>query len=130
MHRHLTLVLATLALSAAAFAQNFSTSSGTTFRSDGAYQIGYAANLNIGDTEINLTNDGIRAGFYGNGSLGNICANVYTFDPQEEEISCCSCLITPNGLNSLSAKKDLVNDTLTPATPNSIVIKLVATIPG
>ncbi|MGD1094755.1 MAG: hypothetical protein ABSB35_22520 [Bryobacteraceae bacterium] len=121
MHKHLTLVFATLALSVAAFAQ---------FQDNG-YQIGYAANLNIGDSEINISNDGFRAGFYPNAlGAGNICANVYVFDPQEEEVACCSCLVTPNGLVSLSAKNDLISDVLTPAIPTSIVVKVTATVPG
>jgi hypothetical protein len=123
MHKHLTLVLATLALSAAAFAQ-----------SDYYYQVGYAANLNIGDSELNISNDGFRFGFYNNNTTGNgagnICVNVFTFDPSEEEISCCSCLVTPNALVSLSAKNDLINNVLTPAIPTSIVVKLTATVPG
>ena len=51
----------------------------------------------------------------------NICVNVYTFDPAEEEIACCACLVTPNGLNSLSAVSDLTSNPLTPAIPTSIV---------
>jgi hypothetical protein len=125
MHKQLTLVFATLALSTVAFAQT---------QSDLDYHIGYAANLNIGDSEINISNDGFRAGFYNNNTTGlgagNICANVYVFDPSEEMVSCCSCLVTPNALISLSAKNDLINDVLTPAIPTSIVIKLVATVPG
>ncbi len=91
-HKQLTMILATLALSTVAFAQ------------DGAYQIGYAANLNIGDSEVNLSNDGNQGGFIGATPFkteGNICVNVYTFDPAEEEIACCACLVTPNGLNAL-----------------------------
>src|SRR5580658_4645112 len=108
MHKQLILIFATLALSTAAFAQ------------DGSYQIGYAANLNIGDSVLNLSNDGALAGFIGAGTTGNICVNVYTFDPAEEEIACCACLVTPNGLNSLSAISDLISNPLTPAIPTSI----------
>jgi hypothetical protein len=123
MNKHITLAFATLALSTIAFAQ---------FQ-DGVYQIGYAANLNIGDSQINISNDGAFGGFYNNNTTGlgagNICVNVYTFDPSEEEISCCACLVTPNALVSLSAKNDLINNVLTPAIPTSLVIKLVATVP-
>ena len=45
-------------------------------------------------------------------------------------ISCCSCLVTPNGLVHLTANNDLVSNTLTGIRPNSIVIKLVATATG
>jgi len=117
-----SLVLAALALSTVAFAQQ-----------DGPFQIGYAANLNIGDSVVNLSNDGWNYGVFGplsNVGTGNICVNTYVFDPQEEEIGCCACLVTPNGLNSLSAKADLISNNLTPAVPTSIIIKLLATQPG
>ena len=55
---------------------------------------------------------------------------MYVFDPSEEEVACCSCLVTPNALVSLSAKNDLINNVLTPAIPTSIVIKIVATVPA
>jgi hypothetical protein len=83
------------------------------------FQVHYASNLNIGDSVINFTNAGT--------SGGNICANVYTFSPDEQLISCCSCNVTPNALVSLSANSDLVSNTLTPAHPTSIVVKLIAT---
>jgi hypothetical protein len=96
---------------------------------DGIYQVGYAANLNIGDSIVNVSNDGINGGPI-SGTTGNICVNTYVFDPEEEEISCCACLVTANGLYSLSAEKDLISNNLTPAIPTSIVIKLVGSIPG
>ena len=90
-----------------------------------AFQVRYAANLNVGDSVINVTNAGTQntAG----GALTNICVNVYAFSPDEQLISCCSCVVTPNALVSLSARSDLISNTLTPAVPNSIVVKLVAT---
>lgn len=98
---------------------------------DGPFQIGYAANLNIGDSVVNLSNDGVQGGFDPNkGGAGNLCVNVYAFDPQEEEVACCSCLVTPDGLNSISPKSDLISNTLTPAIPSSIVIKLVSSTPA
>src|SRR5580698_9596639 len=121
MHKQLTMIFATLALSTVAFAQN------------GVYQIGYAANLNIGDSEVNLSNDGSQGGFINATPFkteGNICVNVYTFDPAEEEIACCACLVTPNGLNALSVKSDLASNPLTPAIPTSEVIKLLASEPA
>lgn len=85
-----------------------------------SYQIRYASNLNAGDSFIDFTNTG--------SSNSNICANVYTYSPDEQLISCCSCLVTPNGLTSLSAVNDLTGNTLTPVRPSSVVVKVVATI--
>ncbi len=39
-------------------------------------------------------------------------------------------MVTPNALVSLSAKNDLINTALTPAIPTSIVVKLLASVPG
>ena len=119
-----SIALSALAISTLAFGQ--------IAREDGGYKVGYAANLNIGDSILNLSNNGINGGVFGAipPTLGNICVNTYVFDPQEEEIGCCACLVTPNGLNSLSAKSDLISNNLTPAVPTSIVIKLVGTTPA
>jgi hypothetical protein len=102
--------LAALALSTVAFSQ--------TIGPDDAFLVRYAANLNIGDSVVNVTNTGT--------SGGNLCANVYTFDPAEELISCCTCSVTPNGLQSLSVRNSLISNTLTAAIPTSVVIKMVA----
>src|SRR5579871_2944216 len=91
---------------------------------DPYFQVRYAANVgptsNV-DSYVNITNT--------NAASGNLCVNVYTFSPDEQEISCCACLVTPNGLVSLSAKNDLISNTLTPAIPNSIVVKLTSSLP-
>ncbi len=94
MHlRILVLALATLVVSSVAFGQVIN------IAVPDAFQIDYASNLNIGDSVVNITNAGTVNGA---DPLGEICANVYTFDPAEELISCCTCLVTPNGLDSLS----------------------------
>ena len=124
MHTKLSLTLAAMTLSMVAFGQPLDTS----------FQIRYAANLTAGDSVINLTNTGANGaslngpGF--GGAAGNICVNVYAFSPDEQLISCCSCLITPNGLVSLSVNQDLVSNTLTGVRPNSVIIKLVNTLAG
>jgi hypothetical protein len=89
------------------------------------FQIFDPANLNVGDSVINITNTGTENTT--TGAVTNICANVYTFSPDAQLISCCSCVVTPNALVSLSANSDLVSNTLTPAHPTSIVVKLLTT---
>ncbi len=94
------------------------------------YQVAYASNLNVGDSYVNLTNVGapqltIIQGGAPALTNGKMCVNVYTFSPDEQMISCCSCPVTPDALVSLSARNDLISNTLTPAVPTSIVIKLL-----
>jgi hypothetical protein len=93
---------------------------------DGSFQVRYASNLPIGDSVINVSNTGANSTNPFPTQNGNLCVNVYTFSPDEQLISCCSCLVTPDGLVSLSARNDLISNTLTPGVPTSIVIKLVA----
>jgi len=89
-----------------------------------AFQLRYAANLSIGDSVINLTNAGTRAG---TDPAGTVCANVYVFTPDETMIACCACPIPPNGLRSYSARNDLISASMAPGVPTSIVVKLLAT---
>jgi hypothetical protein len=116
MQLRLRLALAALAFATVALAQNPITA-------DSPFQVRYASNLNIGDSVINITNTGAASG-------NNICVNVYTFSPDEQEVSCCTCVVTPNALQSLSVKNDLISNTLTPAVPTSVVVKLLATTGG
>jgi len=93
------------------------------------FQVSYAANLNAGDSAINITNTGSTDP---NDPTvpDSLCANIYTFDASEEMVSCCSCLVTPNALVSLSVQGDLISNTLSPATPTSVVVSIVATDAG
>jgi hypothetical protein len=98
------------------------------------FQISYAANLIAGDSYVDATNSGASASTgAGSGTSasipGSLCLNVYIFTPDEQPLECCSCPVTPNGLASLSAQRDLISNPLTPATPTSVVIKLLATVP-
>ena len=116
--------LAALFSSVAAFAQT----------ADAPFQVRYAANLTIGESYINITNTGANgAALLGPGfgtQSGNICVNVYAFDPGEELISCCSCLVTPDQTVNLGVNRDLTVKTLTGVVPASVTVKLLATLAG
>jgi hypothetical protein len=111
-----------------------------TFDPSDAYQVRYASNLSVADSVINITNTGassttlltpgqIVGGVNQNNIDGSVCVNIYAFAADEQEVACCSCLVTPNGLYSASVKTALLNSTLTPSFPNEVVIKLLSTIP-
>ena len=91
--------------------------------------------LNAGDAAvINITNSGLNGaslngpGF--GGAAGNMCVNMYAFSPDEQLISCCSCLVTPNALVSVSLNNDLLSNTLTGIRPNSVVVSLIGSLAG
>jgi hypothetical protein len=125
-------ILATLAFAGAAFGQSATPTAADPpgYGISSSFMVRYFSNLSAADSYINLTNDGsaVTSGSHG-APTQNICANVYTFDANEEMVSCCTCPITANGLKSLSVKNDLVSNTLTPGVPLAVVVKLVATSP-
>jgi hypothetical protein len=98
-----------------------------------AFLVGYAANLAIGESVVNLTNAGSISTVAFDGVAlaqnGDVCANVYAYSSDEQLVSCCSCNVTPNALNSLAVRADLASNTLTPIVPSALVLKIVAT-PG
>jgi hypothetical protein len=118
-------LLAVLVLSIAAFAQN---------TADTPFQVRYAANLQLGESYIDIVNTGANgapaAGPGFGGSTGNICVNVYAIDPGEELISCCSCLVTPDQVVNLGVNRDLTSKTQTGVVPQSVTIKLLASSPN
>lgn len=94
---------------------------------DSPFQVRYASNLTIGDSVFDVTNTGASSvAVFPAPVDGNLCANFYTFSPDEQLISCCACLVTPNGLVSISAKGDLTSNTLTPGLPTAIVVKIIS----
>jgi hypothetical protein len=100
---------------------------------DAPYQVRYAGNLQNGESFVDITNTGANGASKfgpGFGAVGNICANVYAFDPGEELLACCSCLITPNQTVSLRVKGDILAKPTHSFTGSEIVLKLVATIAG
>jgi len=90
---------------------------------DDAFQVSYAANLAVGFSNINITNAGSVNGYE---PTGDICVNIYVFAEDQQMISCCSCNLTPNHLQTVSVT-DLISNTLTPGAPSGITVGLLAT---
>ncbi|MBV9674931.1 MAG: hypothetical protein JO185_01245 [Acidobacteriaceae bacterium] len=108
---------------------------------DGPYQVNYASNLNLGDAVINVTNTGYSAGgdipVVGGNSFGYMCVNAYIYAPDQEQATCCACLVSPNSLHSWAVSYgpgnllENVTDSALLATiraTNSVVIKLLGTV--
>ena len=112
-------LLALLAFAAVSFAQVVDVA---TVAKDTIFQIGYAANMNIGDSVVNLTNSGAVNGFE---PAGNMCANIFVFAEDQQLVSCCACPLTPNHLKTLSVRNDLISNTLTPGVPIGVTIAVV-----
>lgn len=147
MFNKLFLALASVAISLSAFGQPGSTIEAETYAFPGQegdcspcaptpkMPTGPLAPLTpLRKGNINMTNSGANGaslngpGF--GGAVGNICANVYAFSPDEQLVSCCSCLITPNGLVSLSVDNDLLSNTLTGIIPSSVTVTIIPTLAG
>ncbi|MGD1023601.1 MAG: hypothetical protein ABR880_12520 [Candidatus Sulfotelmatobacter sp.] len=107
-----TLILALVVFAGMAQAQTATTS---------PYRVDYFSNANTGgapDGTLRLDNDGAAG--------GNLCADIFVFDSNEELSECCSCLETPDGLRTLSINSDLTANPLTGVVLSTGVIKIVA----
>jgi len=56
----------------------------------------------------------------------NLCAMIYVFDNDQQLTECCGCLVTPDGLRTLSVSHDLTSNPLTGVVSNNGVIKVLS----
>lgn len=76
-----------------------------------SFAVNYFSNANTASAP-----DGTFRATNPNSSGGNICVNIFVFDPNQELSECCSCLNTPDGLATLSVNTDLTGNPLTGVT--------------
>ena len=99
----------------------------------GSYYVDYFANNpgpvpGAADQVIRIINVG-TAGTPLTSPVGDICANIYVFNNDQEMIACCTERITPNELDSASVGTQLTANPLTSVVPTAGVIKIVLVPP-
>jgi len=90
------------------------------------FKINYFANNGVSgapDATVRIDNPGTA-------STENLCAMIYVFDNDQQLTECCGCLVTANGLRTLSVGKNLTNNPLTGVVSNNGVIKIVSAAPN
>ena len=105
------------------------------------FKINYFANNGVAgapDATVRIDNPGSPApGIHleaqpADGTSGdtNLCAMIYVFDNDQQLSECCGCLVTPDGLRTLSVSNDLTSNPLTGVVSNNGVIKIVSQVPN
>jgi hypothetical protein len=96
-------------------------SDATTVLGTDLLKVNYFSNANTTsapDGTVRITNPG--------SPTGNLCAQIYVFDPEQELSECCACLVTPDGLRTLSVNTDLTKNPLTPVTLTTGSVSIVS----
>ena len=71
----------------------------------------------VADATVRLTNPGLTG--------GNLCAEIYVFDQDQQLSECCGCLVSRDGLLTLSVNRDLTSNPLIGAKPKTGVLEIV-----
>jgi hypothetical protein len=111
MRRTTLLVLCTLGLTLSAFATNY----------PDTLKVNYFANAHstgFSDATFYITNTGL--------SGGSLCADIFVYDPNQEISECGACLITPNGLQTLSVNNNLTSNPLTGKTLTTGTVAIIS----
>ena len=118
-------MLKTLSIAAAVFGFAAILSAQTAAPGPDTFKVGYFSNANSGEPDgtVRITNVGTNITTPGS---GNLCALIYVFEPDQQLAECCGCLITPDGLLTLSINNNLTSNPLTPVTLHTGAIKVVS----
>jgi hypothetical protein len=71
------------------------------------YSYGYYTNAGVSgvpDSQLSIVNPGSTGG---TSPGGDLCANIYVLDTQNDIRECCSCKVTPNGITTFSLNTNL-----------------------
>jgi hypothetical protein len=92
------------------------------------FAVNYYANTDAEDVDatVRITNPGTNGA---PSPTGDLCALVYVFSADQQLAECCGCLVTPNGLRTLSVRSDLTTNPLTPVRLETGALKIVSSTP-
>ena|SRR5579863_2839108 len=96
-------------LAAVSFAQ-------TTYKKSLTYQLTYysnALNTSAPDGTVHIVNPGsavTKLDADGKPLDGNLCAQIYVLNNDEQEVECCGCTLTPDSERTLSINKNLLGN--------------------
>lgn len=76
-----------------------------------------ASTSGVPDATVRLTNPGVTG--------GNVCAEIYVYDQDQQLSECCGCLVSPDGLQTLSVNANLTANPLTGIRSTTGVVKIV-----
>jgi hypothetical protein len=117
--KHRLLVLLILGLAAPALAQSFLVSAYDNNSGHGGLLDQSVRIINVGKLGTPMTTP-----------VGDVCANIYVFDADQEMIACCSCRLTPNELASAAVGNQLTSNPLTGVVPISGVVDILPIAAG
>lgn len=126
MRRFVLSMLALASLTAASWAATNPAygANSTTAEPADVLKVDYFSNANTAgapDGTARLTNPGTAG--------GNVCAYITVFDSNQEMSECCGCLLTPDGLATLSVNTNLTSNPLTGVTLATGAIKIFSVAP-
>ena len=133
MKRHL-LTICLVVLGLGALAVSASAQAAPAIAQD-FFKINYFSNNGVSgapDATVRIDNPGTPVVVPDDSPTGpqNLCAMIYVFDNDQQLTECCGCLVTPDGLRTLSVGKNLTNNPLTGVVSNNGVIKIVSAVPN
>jgi hypothetical protein len=111
----------------------------TQFEPADTFQVTYYSHININDTTerdgaLYTVNPGTavtRIDANGKPLNGNLCAMIYVFNDDEQELECCGCKLTPNSERTFNIEDDLLSNVINASNFTfDGVIKVVSALPN
>jgi hypothetical protein len=109
----------------------------TNYEPNGTYQVNYYSNAKVEGARsgsVHIVNPGTaitKLNADGKPLNGDLCAQIYVLNDDQQEVECCGCKLSPDSERTLSINGDLLGNVINPRidTPQG-VIKIVSALPN